>query len=161
MRVLTIACCGAAVLIGCRKSEKRVATDTTTAAAAPAAATPAPAAGALSTSDLSGKWKVRTMNEAGDSTLVVYVLNATGDPAGWTIAFPGRAPIAVHVVVAGDSVITDAGPYPSALRKGVQVTTHGVGRLQNGKLVGTTVAHYKTSGPDSVRRLRFEGTRQP
>jgi hypothetical protein len=32
-------------------------------------------------------------------------------------------------------------------------------RLQDGKLVGETVAHYATSGPDSVASLRMEGTR--
>jgi hypothetical protein len=55
----------------------------------------------------------------------------------------------------------DAGPYASVLRKGVQVTTHGVLRLQSGKLVGLTVAHYKTAKPDSLRRIAMEGTRLP
>ena len=52
-----------------------------------------------------------------------------------------------------------AGPYESVLRKGVQVKTTTVFRLQDGKLVGTTVAHYTTKGADSVRNLRAEGTR--
>jgi hypothetical protein len=34
-------------------------------------------------------------------------------------------------------------------------------RLQDGKLVGITVARYATSAPDSVVRLRIEGTRAP
>jgi len=46
------------------------------------------------------------------------------------------------------------------LRKGVKVTTHSVFRLQDGKLVGTTVARYTTKGADSVRNLRSEGTRE-
>ena len=54
----------------------------------------------------------------------------------------------------------DAGPYESVLRKGVKVTTHSVFRLQDGKLVGTTVAHYAIKGADSVRNLRSEGTRE-
>jgi hypothetical protein len=33
--------------------------------------------------------------------------------------------------------------------------------MQNGKLVGTTTAHYVTTGPDSVIRLRTEGTKAP
>jgi hypothetical protein len=66
----------------------------------------------------------------------------------------------MHVVaVAGDSIVTKAGPFESVLRKGVKVTVQSVNRLQDGKLVGTTIAHYATSGPDSVRNLRFEGTR--
>ena len=65
------------------------------------------------------------------------------------------------VAVAGDSIVTEAGPFESVLRKGVKVSTNSVLRLQNGKLVGTTIAHYATSGADSVRNLRIEGTRAP
>ena len=102
------------------------------------------------------------MNEARDSTLVSYQLTATADTAGWTIVFPNRKPIPVRVAaVAGDSLVIEAGPYESVLRKGVQVTTHGVLRLQNGKLAGLTVAHYKTTTPDSVRRISMDGTRTP
>jgi acyl-CoA thioesterase len=57
--------------------------------------------------------------------------------------------------------MSEAGPFESVLRKGVQVSTKQVSRLQDGKLVGTTVARYAVSGPDTVRRLRFEGTRKP
>jgi hypothetical protein len=34
-------------------------------------------------------------------------------------------------------------------------------KLQGGKLVGMTAAHYSTTGPDSVLRLRTEGTKMP
>jgi hypothetical protein len=33
-------------------------------------------------------------------------------------------------------------------------------RLQDGKLVGTTTAHYAKSGADSVLVLKTEGTKQ-
>jgi hypothetical protein len=165
MRHFIFICCACvAVLLGCRKSDRAVA-DTAAAGAAAAAGAPATVARggktvpSLSLADVAGKWNMRTTNEAGDSTLVTYVLNATADPAGWTIKFKNRPPVPVRVTVSGDSIITDAGPYESVLRKGVQVTTHGVSRLQGGKLVGTLVGHYKTSGPDSVRRFRSEGTR--
>jgi hypothetical protein len=62
------------------------------------------------------------------------------------------------LAVDADSVVTEAGPYESVLRKGVQVTTTTVTRYQNGALVGTTTARY-SAGPDSVLQLRFEGTR--
>jgi hypothetical protein len=160
MRRFAFACCCAAVVGGCGKSENRADT-TAIAAPPPPAETPAAAPATLSYGDLAGKWNMRTTNEAGDSTLVRYVLTAKNDSSGWTITFPNRAPITVHPAVSGDSLILDAGPYPSVLRKGVQVTTHGVSRLQDGKLVGTTVAHYQTKGADSVRRLVIEGTRAP
>jgi hypothetical protein len=146
-------CCCAAVLAGCAKPEDRPARDTT----AVASATPAP----LSLGDVAGKWNVRATGAAGDS-VVGYQLTATADTSGWTITFPNRKPIPVRVVaVDGDSVVTEAGPYESALRKGVQVRTRNVNRLQDGTLVGTTEARYATTGADSVLRLRSEGKRAP
>ena len=89
---------------------------------------------------------------------MTFDMVATADTSGWTINFPNRAPIpALIVALAGDSVVTEAGPYESVIRKGVQVTTRTTLRLQDGKLAGTTVAHYATSGPDSVVSLRMGG----
>jgi hypothetical protein len=113
----------------------------------------------ISLADVAGKWTMRTMPENSDSTLVTYELVAKSDASGWTFSFPKRKPVPVHVEASGDSLVTQAGPYESVLRKGIQVTTNSVLRLKDGKLVGTTVAHYATSGPDTVRRLRTEGTR--
>lgn len=152
------ALCCAAALGGCTKAEKQPATDT----AAGVAATPVtPAPAAISLADLAGTWRVRGMSETGESALVTFEINATADPSGWTFNLPNRKPIPVRVTAAGDSIVTEAGPYESVLRKGVQVTTRGVMRLEGGKLVGTTVARYATAGPDSVLRIRTEGTRTP
>jgi hypothetical protein len=54
----------------------------------------------------------------------------------------------------------DAGPYSSARRKNVMVTTHTVERLSNGMLAGTTVAHYAVKTADSVLVLTSTGTKQ-
>jgi len=157
MNRFALACgCCAVVLVGCSRSKQTAAGDTSV------STTPPPAAGAaatLSLNDLAGAWNLRVMNEAGDSTLLNEVLNATATPTGWTIVRGTLPPNAVRPSVDGDSLITDGGPYPSALRKGVNVTTHSVWRLQGGKLVGTTTAHYMTNSADSVRHLRVEGTR--
>jgi hypothetical protein len=104
---------------------------------------------------------MRTTLAGSDSTLLTFVFNATGDPSTWAFNFPGRPPVPVRVTMDGDSIMTAAGPYESLLRKGVQVSTNGVLRLQGGKLVGATTAHYTTSGADSVLQLRSEGTRAP
>jgi hypothetical protein len=153
MRRYAIFCACAAAVVGCAKTETK----------APAVSQAPPPPPALSLADVAGKWTVRGMNEAKDSTLVTYQLTATADTSGWTITFPNRKqPVPVRVAtVGGDSLVIDAGPYESVLRKGVQVTTHGVLRLQSGKLVGLTVAHYKTAKPDSLRRIAMEGTRLP
>jgi hypothetical protein len=87
---------------------------------------------------------------------------ATADTSGWTMTGPKGKPVPVRVVaVAGDSIVTEAGPFESFIRKGVQVTTRTVSRLQDGKLVGTIEAHYATKSGDSVSTRRSEGTRAP
>lgn len=149
--------CCAVVLVGCAKADDQPGTET----AAGAGETPM-SAGTIALADVAGKWNVRGTPEDSDSTIVTYELVATPEASGWVINFPNRAPIDVRVVsVAGDSIVTESGPYESVLRKGVQVTTRVVSRLQDGKLVGTTVARYATTGADSVLRIRFEGTRTP
>jgi hypothetical protein len=127
---------------------------------AAAAMAPAPTA-TLNLSDLAGSWNVRVLNENGDSTLATYTLQATGEPSGWTMTFPDGQPIPLRVTVDADSIIYDAGPYESPIRKGVQTTTQGAGRLVDGRLIGTFTAHYAVSAPDSVLRGRLEGTRNP
>jgi hypothetical protein len=158
MRRLTLCCCCTALaLIGCAKTDDQAATDT---AAGTVAATAAPAP--ISLADVAGRWTVRAVPETGDTTAVVSQLNASADTTGWTMTLPNRPPIATRVVlVSGDSIVTENGPYESVLRKGVQVRTRSVMRLRDGKLVGNTVARYTTTGPDSVLRLRIEATRTP
>ena len=102
------------------------------------------------------------MNEAGDSTLLTYEMTATADTSGWSFKFPDRkAAVPVHVMADADSIILKAGPYPSALRKGVTVTVDGSSHLKDGKLVGTSTAHYSVKTADSVRKIKTEGTRMP
>jgi hypothetical protein len=156
--------CTAAVLAAGSKPASRAADEhagmDTTAQAGPAAqAAPTPAA-TISLADVAGKWKVRTMDESG-SHPVETVLNVTADTSGWTTTAPGRKPVAVRVVaVAGDSIVTESGPRESFILKGVQVTTRNVSRLQDGKLVGVTEAHYALKdGRDSVARRPSVGTR--
>jgi hypothetical protein len=153
-----------AVLAACAKTDKQPAADVSAAPPADtsmAAPAPAPAMAApLALSDLAGKWTMRVTRAASDSALVTFEMIATADKAGWTFNMPKRKPIAVRILsVAGDSVVAEAGPYESVLRKGVQVTTDNTLRLKDGKLVGTTIAHYKTTKPDSVLELQVEGTR--
>jgi hypothetical protein len=151
MRRLMVLSC-AAVLAACAKKDQPPATDTTAMMTPPAA----------TMADMAGKWSVQVMREGSDSVILTYEMNATADTSGWTLTFPGRDPIALRVSpMAGDSVVAEAGPYESALRKGVQVWTHNVMRLSAGSLVGTSVAHYAVSTPDSVVNLHSTGTKAP
>lgn len=153
------------LVAGCAKRDQATTDSAAGAAVTPAAATPAPAAPApraLSLADVAGKWQIRSVPEAGaDTTTRTYVLTATADTTGWMITYPSGLKVPVHVAVSGDSVIGKTGSYASQRRKGVKVMTESSIRLQGGKLVGTTIAHYAKAGPDSVLRLHIEGTKMP
>jgi len=159
---VAIACSTSLLLASCAKSDQA-----TKDSAAAATATPAPAAAPrpappLSLADFAGKWQVRAVPESGkDTSTTSYVLTATADTTGWVITFPSGLKVPIHVMVSGDSVISKTGTFASQRRKGVKVMTENSLKLQNGKLVGTTIAHYSKAGPDSVLRLHTEGTKMP
>jgi hypothetical protein len=143
-------------LTACAKKEQPAA-DTTVATMTPAPA-PAPA---VTLADFAGRWDMVTRPESGTDTAVTrVVMVATADTTGWLMELPSKVKVPHHVTLAGDSITLRSEPYSSMRRKGKQVWTEGVYRLQNGKLVGTTVAHYMKAGADSLLRLTAEGTRQ-
>lgn len=155
MRAAALLSC-TVLLVACGGAQETPPADS--AAVAPA---PAPAA-TISLADLAGNWTQTVRTETSDSVLVTAAVTATSDTTGWTITLPGRPVMPVRVLrVDGDSIVTATGPYESVLRKGVQVTTENVLRMQDGKLVGITVARYQGAGADSVVRLRTELTRAP
>jgi hypothetical protein len=132
----------ALVLVGCAKSEPP---------AEPAATSETPAG--ISLADVAGTWNGTITRMGSDTVLVNMELTATADTSGWAIRIANaKTPTAMTMVpltvteVAGDSITTDAGPFPSVLRAGQQVTTHSVFRLQNGQMVGSMVATYPASG---------------
>jgi len=155
MRAVT-SCWIALALVGCSKPADKAGQ-----AAQEEASATAEATAGISLADVAGTWSIRSTVRGKESTVVAYDMVATGDRDGWSINFPDRDPIPVRVVaVEGDSIVSEAGPFESVLRKGVQVSTRVVSRLQGDKLVGTTTAHYQVTGPDSVAQLDFEGTRK-
>jgi hypothetical protein len=147
----------AALVIGCAAGEPDASMDD----AAHAAEEAMPEMTMLSLDQLAGSWTMQALNAAGDSTLVEYVMSGTADPASWTMTFPGRDPIAMMVSVEGDSMMFHVGPYSSALRDDVMVTTEGASRLENGMLMGTFTARYTVPTADSVLVGRLAGTKMP
>ena len=151
----------AVILAGCGKPADRAPAEQASAdTSAMTQAAPVPAATSISLADVAGKWKMRSTDQAG-GTPVEFELNATADSTGWTMTSPKRKPIPVRVVaVGGDSLVTEAGPFESRILKGVQVTTRTTSHMKDGKLVGTTEAHYKLKGGrDSVAQRPSVGTR--
>ena len=157
-RHIRIAAAGTVVLMlaGCAKSDS--AKDTTTAMAAPEPA-PAPAK-TLSLADLAGRWNFETRGDGTDTTVTKAVVVATADSTGWVMELPSGKKVANHVSVSGDSLMVRSEPYASMRRKGKQVWSEGVYRLEDGKLVGTLTGHYANSGADSVLKLHSVGTKQ-
>ena len=157
---VAIACSATLLLAGCAKSEQ-AATDTAAAVAPAPAAEPAMAP-AIALADVAGKWQARSVPEAGpDTTPTTYVLTATADTTGWSLTFPSGLNVPLRVRVDGDSVISRSETYSSPRRKGVKVWTEASWKRQGDKLIGAVIAHYETTSPDSVLRLRSEATRMP
>jgi glucose/arabinose dehydrogenase len=148
-------------LVACAKPADQTRDTVSAAGSTPTpAAQPAPTPIALG--DLTGKWQMKATPEGGtDTTSTNFVLTATADTTGWTLTFPNRKPVALHIMTGGDSIVANSEPYESVRRKGLQVTTNSVFRVQNGQLSGMTMAHYKSKGADSVLHLRTQGTRMP
>src|SRR5712664_246059 len=110
---------------------------------APAAAPQAPAA-APQASGAAGTWDASTMVGPKDSVVTTYVLTVAADGKSATIKLAGRDPIPTRIVVlAGDSIVTETGPYPSVLRPGQTVTLlRSVAHYKGNTMTGTFEAHY-------------------
>ncbi len=146
------------VLVGCSKADTAADTAAVADTAMPvAAAEPAP----MSLAQMVGKWNVSSKSvDPADTIVTTFVLDAKADTAAWTMQFPTGAPIATHIMtMGGDSLVAQAGPYDSRRIKGVKVHTIATWRLRDGKLSGTTVAHYETK-PPTTKNLVSEGTKQ-
>lgn len=152
--------CSVAILAGCSKPDDQALRTTGADTGMTVGAEPATSP-TISLADFAGKWKTRATDEAGTVVGEAELL-ATADTSGWTLTFPKQKPIPVRVIaVAGDSIVTEAGPYASSRRKGAQIRTRAVNRLQDGKLVATLEGRYTVGGRDSVVHMRVEGTREP
>jgi hypothetical protein len=145
----TIALC-ALVLVACAKSEP--AADTT--AATPAPPPPPPP---IALADVAGTWDTKTMPMDRDTVLTTAVTTSTATMEGWKLTLDGKTYPTKVLAVAGDSITTETGPFPSVLRKGQRVTIHNVMRLRDGKIVGTI--HAKYSNGDTAT-MRIEGTKK-
>lgn len=141
----------AVAVAACARKDEDVAADSPAAAAMPA----------LTFADFAGRWNVQFLGDMSDSVLATYELNATADGSSWTLTPTGWEPVPVRAAVEGDSLEIDVGPYRGTAPSNVDVTTHGVSRLEGGMLVGTFVSQYALVGGDSVVRGRLRGTRVP
>jgi hypothetical protein len=156
---VALACSTTLLLAGCAKSD---APKVDTAAAVAPAPAPPPAPAAIALADVAGKWEMRATPASGtDTASTVTTFTTTADTTGWTMTLPSKVVVPLHVVAAGDSIVTTSDVYSSVRRKGQKVHTVTTLRMADGKLKGSTVAHYHVTTPDSVLVLNSEATRKP
>ena len=110
-------------------------------------------------SDLAGVWDAKTMAGPKDSVVMTEVMTMTADGKGWTMWGAGRTDaVPVRVLsMAGDSVVTEDGPFPSALRTGQMVTVRTIAHFKGDSMWGTALATY--SSGDKVT-FKMAGTRR-
>ncbi len=139
--------CAASLLVACAAEDADdAAMDTTTMAPA------------LSAADIEGIWNFQTRPMDADTVIVTGQFTASN--GAYHMVLAGREPQPTNVTVAGDSIMLVSGEYPSALRPGQMVSTTGVYRLVDGRMVGTVTARYPgVTTADSVVLLRVEMTR--
>ena len=147
----------ALVVAACTKEETPAADSA--APAAPPPATPA----TLSAADLAGTWHGIVKAEGTDSIINRFTAVRSTDSTGKTISEGQKDSVAYSVRYDADSMIATSAPYTDpTLPKGTpRVMYRSVGRLKDGKLVGTS-ALMLASKPDSViARSTWEATRTP
>jgi len=91
-----------------------------------------------------GVWNNRFMIGPKDSVIGAVLITVSDDQKTWIMKFADRPPIPGRVIATGgDSVVTDAGPYPSTKRPGQSVTLlHSVSHFRGDHMTGTFEAHY-------------------
>jgi len=138
----------AVLMIGCQPDEQPPADQ-------PAAETAAPAP---TLADFAGTWQ-NSVTLVGVADPVPSTLTGTAAGNDWTMSLEGRPNIPLTVSLVGDSLISQSAEYESVLRAGVMVTVRTAAVLQDGALVGTVVATYKTPTGEEVVPGTITGTR--
>ena len=130
------------------------------AGATAAAAAPAPAA--LQASDIAGTWNGTTMAAESDSVLRRWTTVRSTDTTAKLVFEGSRDSINYTIRLDADSMIATSAPFrrPGAAR-GPEVVFVSVGRLRDGKLVGTTTTLLAANRDSVVQRARYEATRVP
>lgn len=145
----------AVVTTACAPSDQ--AADTAGATAAAAVATPAP----LTVADVAGTWNGQTMAAESDSVLRRWTSIYGSDTSARLVIEGSRDTVMYAVQFQGDSMIATSVPYrrPGDPRSSPEVVFRSVGRLQDGRLVGTVTTMLASNRDSVIQRARFEATR--
>ena len=142
-------------LAACSRAETP-ATDTT-------AMAPAMAPAALTAADVNGSWNVTGMGETSDSVTGRWTTTNVDDTTGTLTPEGSTEKIPFKRVLDADSmIVTSTAAYANpADAKGPKLMFRSVGRLKDGKLVGTSATMLATKPDSVVQRGRWEATRAP
>jgi len=154
MRIKVLLPAAVIVVAACSKTDTPPAADTSMAVVTETPQAP------ITLASIAGKWNVNVTGESSDSVVATNVTTFSEDPAGSSFRFPGGPAIPIrNVTVSGDSITYEAGPFASAVRKGMKVSNRVAVTLLDGNVVGNVRARYQTQGADTVRQFRIVGTR--
>ena len=146
----------AAVLCACAPKDASDA-DSTADSAAGAVAAPAP----LTAADVAGTWTGETKMEGSDSVVNHWTSMRVSDTEGKLVSENSADTISYTVVYDADSMIATSKPFTAKDNPKTPVMFKSVGRLKDGKLVGTTTTMIAAKPDSVVSRARWEATRKP
>lgn len=144
----------AVALTACAKSE----TPADTTAMAPP---PPPPPAALTAAQVAGTWHGQSRME-GDTATVKWTLTSTSDSTGNFMVDGTKDAVPYTSAYSGDSLVASSSPFPDPRNaKGPKIVFRSVGRMSDGKLMGT-FTDALASKPDSVvARGTWEATKAP
>lgn len=147
----------AAIVVACAKKEAPPA-DTTT----PAPPPPPPPPPALTAADVKGNW-TGTAKREGDTTTIAFNFSTVTDSTS-KITFPAnKQTVEFTTKYDADSLIATSKPYndPSMPKGSPKVTFKSVGRMKDGKMVGTASLMLASKADSVVGRSTWEATKAP
>ncbi|MDQ3698427.1 MAG: hypothetical protein M3373_10465 [Gemmatimonadota bacterium] len=143
----------AALLAACTTAETPEADTSAVTAATP---------GTLTAADVAGNWTGTSMLEGSDSVVSRWTAVRESDSMGKLVTEGSTDSVAYTLTFDADSMVATSVPYPdSTIAGGAQVKFRSVGRLSDGRLIGTAVTTLATMPDSVVSRTRWEATRAP
>ena len=144
-------------VVACSKAETP-ATDTAATAAVPTPAAPA----ALTPADMRGTWNGTSKREGSDSTTTFTVVS-TSDSTGKIVFGTSKDSVPFTTKYDADSSIVTSAAYkdPTMPKNAPKVMFRSIGRLKDGKLVGTANLMLATKPDSVVGKSTWEATKAP
>ena len=147
----------AATLVACSTND---ASKTDSAAGTVAANTPA-APAPLTAADVAGTWTGTSKAAGTDSIVNRWTSIRDSDTAGKLVSDNTKDTISYTVVYDADSMIATSKPFVTTAAPKTQVVFVSVGRLKDGKLVGTSTTTLAAKPDSVISRVNWEATRKP